>query len=136
MKFMILILSLFAINSCASKPETKENTEPASAKVQPSMDREAVRRTMRDNVSKYKKCYDSEYKKNDKLEGKVVLQWIIKSDGTVGEEKIQSTTLNNDKVEKCLLGVLSKSTFPKPPEGAIADISYPFLFKGSNLVDQ
>ncbi|AZZ35670.1 hypothetical protein CIK05_02265 [Bdellovibrio sp. qaytius] len=118
---VLLIISLFVVGCASTAPN----------KSQLGIDKDAVRNAMRTHVPQYKECYDAEIKKNKKLEGKVVLRWMINGDGQVEEEKIQTTTLNNKKVEKCLLNVLSKTTFPKPDAGAIADVSYPLLFRSN-----
>lgn len=126
MKTILLILGLI-ITSCASHPPTTSNSVTPAPE---GMDKEEVRRKVRENLPSFKNCYNPEWEKNKKLEGKIVISWKVKKDGSVENEQIESTTMNNPVVEKCLLGILKKTTFPKPPEGSIAEIKYPFYFKG------
>lgn len=41
---------------------------------------------------------------------------------------VQSTTMNNVRVESCVVGAVKRWPFPKPTGGGIAIVSYPFNF--------
>ena len=45
---------------------------------------------------------------------------------------MQSSTLDNLRVEKCVTDAVKRWPFPKPREGGIAIVSYPFNFVAGN----
>ncbi len=79
--------------------------------------------------SQFQKCYDDELKINSNVSGIVVLNWDISELGDVSAVSIQSTTLKNENIEKCMIETLKKMKFQPVPKGHIANISYPFTFK-------
>ena len=97
-----------------------------------SIDREAVRRVVRSALASFKSCYDREYKRDSKLEGKVVIAWDIHEKGIAKNARLikEKSTLGNSAVEECVRGRLLALRFPEPPSGTIAEVTYPFLFQG------
>ncbi len=97
-----------------------------------SIDREAVRRVVRSALASFKSCYDREYKRDSKLEGKVVIAWDIHEKGIAKNARLvkEKSTLGNSAVEECVRGRLLALRFPEPPAGTIAEVTYPFLFQG------
>lgn len=119
MKFIYIsaVLILFSFSA------RSENT-------QVSIDRQAVRLVIKENLSIFKKCYEDEYKNDSSLEGKVVLGWNIDASGVATKSQIKMTKLNNKNVEDCLVEKIKTLSFPKAPAVTIAEIQYPFLFQG------
>lgn len=97
-----------------------------------SIDREAVRRAVRSAMSAFKACYEREYKKDTKLEGKVMISWEIHEQGVARNSKVvkDKTTLGNSAVENCVRDRMLAIRFPEPPPGTIAEVMYPFVFQG------
>lgn len=97
-----------------------------------SIDKEAVRRAVRSALQSFKACYDREYKKDTKLEGKVVISWEIHEKGIAKNARVlkDKTTLGNASVEECVRARLLTLRFPEPPPGSMAEAVYPFLFQG------
>ncbi|OFZ30375.1 MAG: hypothetical protein A2622_08160 [Bdellovibrionales bacterium RIFCSPHIGHO2_01_FULL_40_29] len=97
-----------------------------------SIDREAVRRVVRSALQSFKACYDREYKKDSKLEGKVVIVWDIHERGIARNARLVKgkSTLDNPSVEECVRARLVALRFPEPPAGTVAEVTYPFLFQG------
>ncbi|MES2801521.1 MAG: AgmX/PglI C-terminal domain-containing protein [Bdellovibrionota bacterium] len=97
-----------------------------------SIDKEAVRRAVRSALLSFKACYDREYKKDTKLEGKVVISWEIHEKGIAKNARVvkEKTTLGNSAVEECVRARLLTLRFPEPPPGSMAEAVYPFLFQG------
>lgn len=91
-------------------------------------DREAVRQTIRKSITSFKNCYDEGVKKNPSLEGKVVVEWDIGTEGSVKTAAIKSSTLNDDAVHKCMIDNIMVLKFPAPLDGMTANIVYPFVF--------
>jgi len=104
----------------------------AEAEFVGSIDREAVRRAVRDSLAAFKACYEREYKKDTKLEGKVSVSWEIHEKGIARNAKIikDKSTINNYEVEECVRRRMLTIRFPEPPPGTVAEVVYPFTFQG------
>jgi len=53
-------------------------------------------------------CYEREVRRNPDLKGKVVVRFTILPNGTVTKAKIISSSLNNQRVERCILSRISR----------------------------
>lgn len=97
-----------------------------------SIDKEAVRRAIRDSYSAFKACFEREYKKDSRLEGKVVIAFEIHEKGIARNAKVEKnkSSINNSAVEECVRARMLTIRFPEPPTGAIAEIVFPFVFRG------
>lgn len=97
-----------------------------------SIDREAVRRVVRSALPSFKACYEREYKKDSKLEGKVYIVWEIHEKGVAMNARVDKakSTINNSAVEECVRSRLLALRFPEPPAGSMAEVTYPFMFQG------
>lgn len=97
-----------------------------------SIDKEAVRRAVRSALLSFKACYDREYKKDTRLEGKVVISWEIHEKGIARNARVvkERSTLGNAAVEECVRARLLTLRFPEPPPGSMAEAVYPFMFQG------
>ncbi|MFZ3228700.1 MAG: AgmX/PglI C-terminal domain-containing protein [Pseudobdellovibrio sp.] len=97
-----------------------------------SIDKEAVRRVVRSALTSFKACYDREYKKDSKLEGKVVIVWEIHEKGIAKNARVvkDKSSISNSSVEECVRSRLLALRFPEPPAGSVAEVTYPFMFQG------
>ncbi|MBC7467124.1 MAG: AgmX/PglI C-terminal domain-containing protein [Bdellovibrio sp.] len=97
-----------------------------------TIDREAVRRVVRSALTAFKSCYEREYKKDSKLEGKVYIVWEIIEKGVAVNARVDKakSTINNSAVEECVRTRLLALRFPEPPAGSKAEVTYPFMFQG------
>jgi TonB family protein len=75
-----------------------------------------------------KYCYDKELVRKTGLEGRVSVQFIIAANGQVINSFMNSTTMNNVNVEKCVIDAVKRWQFPSPAGGGIVIVSYPFNF--------
>ena len=102
----------------------------------PTIDKEAIRRVIRSNISEVRSCYErvlNTKPKGTKLEGKVVLGWDIIERGQARNVKVVSSTLGNKEIEDCIKRRLASWTFPEPPTGMAAEVqAYPFVLNQSN----
>lgn len=80
------------------------------------------------------KCYENALTSNPGLAGKVTVQFVIATDGTVHSQKVVDTALNNAQAEDCILGVFSKLKFPRPKGGEVI-VTFPFVFSVSDPSD-
>ena len=92
------------------------------------MDREAIRRVIRDHLREIRSCYERELQRNPDLIGKLVLQWDIGEGGKViGTPVVVSNALTKS-VGECVSSHLRSWKFPDPPKDQIGRVVYPFVF--------
>ncbi len=96
--------------------------------IEGSIDREAVRRTVRSILTQIKSCYERGLNTNPQLEGKVVVRFLIEDHGVVRRASVPSSTLKDTKVEACIVERIMAQRFPDPPVGTTAEVDYPFVF--------
>jgi hypothetical protein len=92
-----------------------------------SISREEVARVINQHLGEVQYCYERALLKSPGLKGKLVLEWTIKEDGSVGAVKQKLATLKSSDVSTCIIGKLKRWTFPKP-RGGVVVVSYPFIF--------
>jgi TonB family protein len=98
------------------------------ATVRGSLDKEIIRRVVRLHMNEVKYCYDQELGKRASLEGRISVQFVISPLGQVLSSVLNSSTMNNLRVEKCVVDAVKRWDFPKPTGGGIAIVAYPFNF--------
>jgi TonB family protein len=101
---------------------------PGQAQVRGSLDKEIIRRVIRLHMNEVKYCYEMELTRKSGLEGRVTVRFVVAALGQVLSSVVQSSTLNNPRVEKCVADAVHRWEFPKPVGGGIVIVSYPFNF--------
>jgi hypothetical protein len=86
-----------------------------------------IQRVVMSRYGAFRACYESAVAREPGLQGGVTVSWMITPGGTVSGARIASSSLNNARVEGCILRQFSRLHFPTAdkPTGA----SYPFIFK-------
>jgi hypothetical protein len=121
------------IGSLAKRPPPRgPEIIPGKVTARGSLDKEIIRRVVRLHMNEVKFCYDQELVRSTGLGGRVSVQFLIAGNGQVINSFVQSTTMNNVRVESCVVGAVKRWTFPKPEGGGIAIVSYPFNFVAGN----
>jgi hypothetical protein len=98
------------------------------AAVRGALDKEIVRRIIRRHINEVKYCYDAELARQHDLAGRIAITFTIGANGTVPSALVESTTMNNARVEGCLVGAVRRWEFPKPQGGGLVIATYPFTF--------
>jgi len=93
-----------------------------------SLDKEVVRRVVRLHMNEVKSCYDQELVRKPGLDGRVSVQFVIAANGQVITSVLNSTTMNNARVESCVVDAVKRWSFPAPRGGGIVIVQYPFNF--------
>lgn len=93
-----------------------------------SLDKELIRRVIRSHMNQVKFCYESELTHNQKLEGRVQVQFLIGTTGSVVASVVQNSTLGSVQTESCIANAVRRWEFPKPQNGVVS-VSYPFVLK-------
>jgi len=88
---------------------------------------EVIRRIVRQNFGRLRLCYEGGLKKDQKLEGKVVVQFVIGQDGQVSSATDQGSTMKDKAVVACAVKTIQGLSFPTP-EGGVVVVTYPITF--------
>lgn len=124
------ILVTFALTLLANGSPALAGPGTEGATVEGSLDKEVIRRVIRQHLGEVKQCYEEQLKKNPNLAGRVMARFTIGPDGKVTDSSIQETTLSNLACEKCIADAVRGWEFPKPRGGKVV-VSYPFLLAAS-----
>jgi hypothetical protein len=100
---------------------------PAQATVRGSLDQEIIRRIVRRHINEVRYCYEQELTKRPDLGGRITVQFTIGQFGQVIAARLQSSTVGNDRIESCTVQAARRWEFPKPLDGGVATVSYPFV---------
>lgn len=92
---------------------------------------ELIKKVINENKNQVRYCYEVELQRNQNLEGRVMVRWVISATGAVAQVLIKDSTIKNANVENCLLGKIKGWKFPPPAGGGTVEVNYPFVFKAS-----
>jgi len=101
----------------------KPKSEPETGKI----DVREVKRIFGTSDVAMQKCYERSLKNNPGLEGRVSLEILIRSDGTVGTAKARPITLKNSSVFDCMERQAMTLKFPAPAGGSVR-VNNPYTF--------
>jgi hypothetical protein len=89
------------------------------------LDSDVVTRYLNKNAANFQLCYEKPLLGDPSIAGKITLVFDIDVTGKVTTAK---TTGNmNAEVEKCIVDVVSRISFPKPKNGGV-EVGYPLTF--------
>jgi TonB family protein len=92
-----------------------------------SLDKEIVRRVVRQHVNEVRYCYEQALVRRPTLAGRVVAMFTIAPNGRVLTSALQSSTLGAPAVDACIVAATKRWEFPQPSRGAgLVTVSYPF----------
>ncbi len=123
-----LIVAALTLVASGSPALAGPGAEEAS--VQGSLDKEVIRRVIRQHIGEVKLCYEEQLKTNPSLAGRVMAHFTIGPDGKVTDSSIQETSLKSPACEKCIADAVRGWEFPKPRGGKVV-VSYPFVLAAS-----
>jgi TonB family protein len=99
----------------------------SKATVKGSLDKDIIRRIVRAHINEVRHCYNKGLAKDDTLSGKVVVDFTIAATGKVSEAEVDSTTVSDEDVGKCIAKAAKRWKFPKPRGGGVVVVKYPFV---------
>ncbi|MEO8702177.1 MAG: AgmX/PglI C-terminal domain-containing protein, partial [Kofleriaceae bacterium] len=86
-----------------------------------------INRVVKARAGVFRACYQKELNRSPGIGGKIVIKFKIGADGSVqAANATGGSTLTNDAVQGCVSSNVMRLRFP--PKGAIANVTYPFLF--------
>jgi TonB family protein len=100
-----------------------------------ALDKEIIRRIIRRHINEVKYCYEAELARNHDLGGRVAVNFTIAPSGLVAAAVVQSTTMDNARVESCVVGAVRRWEFPKPAGGGVVIATYPFTFTAAGRAE-
>ncbi len=104
------------------------NIGESEAEFTGSIDREAIRRVIRENIKQFQFCYDQALRRHSDAYGKVEVKWFIQEHGRATNTVVKSNTVGDSEMGNCIARVIRSLTFPEPPQDQIAEVTYPFVF--------
>jgi hypothetical protein len=100
----------------------------SGARVSGFLSAEQINRVVQANRAAIKYCFESALQQKPRLSGAVNVQWRIDRKGMVTTTRVAKSTLDDAKVEGCILRQIKRWKFPEPDGGEV-DVVYPFLFR-------
>ncbi len=98
------------------------------AKVKGNIDKDIIRRIVRNHHNEVRHCYNQGLAKDPNLKGRVAVMFTIGPSGTVPSAAVAESTLKDRNVANCVAKSVRRWKFPKPHTGGSAMVTYPFTF--------
>ncbi len=103
----------------SSRPTRIPRIEAALVRVGPAYSPALVRRVIVAHRSELRGCGNAT--------GRLVVAFRIGADGAAEDTRVASSTTNNAARDRCVVSVVAKLVFPRPPGGGALDVRYPFV---------
>ena len=97
-------------------------------------DRESIREIVRQRIPELEVCYEQAIDQMPGAEGKLTLDWDLVADGTVENLKVAKADKKIQGAVPCVLAKVKTWRFPKPPEGEVMAVTYPFCFSENGKI--
>lgn len=104
------------------------NIGESEAEFMGTIDKEAIRRVIRENIKLFENCYNQALRRNSGAYGKIAIKWYIEERGRATQASVNSNSVGDKPMGECLTRVIRSLTFPEPPPDQIAEVVYPFVF--------
>ena len=114
----------------AAVKDAAADANAAADAAEANMDKAVIQSVVQAHTGDIYACYQDALKQTPDLKGKVMVKWVVGSDGAVKSSTIakEESTIDNAQFENCLLTKLNLWTFPAPKNGGEVAIDYPFEF--------
>ncbi len=94
-----------------------------------ALTREQIDGVVRSYRWEINECYDSALEDSPGLEGRLLVVISVDGGGRVSEAHIDTSNMDNDGLEGCLIRSIREWRFPYPASPGSVIISYPFIFR-------
>jgi len=88
-----------------------------------------LQRVIYDHYSAIKYCYERELKRHPSLQGKVKVRITVHADGHVEKVEIVNSTINNERVERCIITKIRRWKDFKPIDQKEGSVAFTQTFK-------
>jgi hypothetical protein len=92
------------------------------------LDKSVIDEYIKRHMPQIRACYEKQLNSASNLSGRIATRFVISGSGRVSQAGVTTTSMNNGKVEGCLVGVLKNIVFPEPLGGGTVEVDYPFNF--------
>jgi len=92
------------------------------------LDAFVVRETIRKDLPRIHRCYESALRDEPELAGKVSVRFAVLRKGHVQAVQVIENTTGNPAVERCVARVVSAIQFPSRRTGKSLRFTFPFVF--------
>lgn len=100
-----------------------------NAAVQDGLSKDEVGEVIHRHLSEVRYCYESAMVRKGDIEGKLVVNFTIGGGGAVKSTEVKQSTLEDPRLDDCIIRRLVTWKFPNPKGGIDVAVSYPFIFK-------
>lgn len=107
--------------------EAKVNVGGGVAAAKGGLSPEQIRRVVMSHIGAVRACYETEAQRNPGLKGGVTVVWQIDPSGSVTTASVGGSTLNNPRVEGCVVRQVQRWKFPAS-ESPTTVAGFPFKF--------
>lgn len=108
----------------AAAPSTSASTATSDPNA-PALDPAQIRDVIRARPNEVQACYDRALARDANRRGRVLVAFVIGTDGHVTRSEVQESTLGDVDAERCIAGVVAGLVFPRPSRGVV-EARYPF----------
>jgi hypothetical protein len=96
--------------------------------VQGSLDPAIIQRILRQQMGRFKYCYQQALTRNPALAGKVLVNFVIGQSGDVLAATVANDTMGDPSVSQCAAQGVRNLSFPQPSGGGIVTVAAPLTF--------
>jgi hypothetical protein len=129
-----------AADSAAAKPSDAAATKPGGDQAKPgaaaaapagdegSRDLNVISEMVKAQRQPVRDCYEKERKKNPKLQGKMVIHFVLDPEGKVTDIKLneERSDIKEPDLVACAIKVIRGIKFPASSKGMVTEINYPY----------
>lgn len=101
---------------------------PVDAGSSGQLDAFVVRQTIRKDLPRIHRCYESALRDEPELAGKVSVRFAVLRKGHVQAVQVIENTTGNPAVERCVARVVGAIRFPSRRTGKSLRFTFPFVF--------
>ena len=113
---LIAIAAVLGISASA-------NATLGKPKIEGGLDKSAIREVVRANIDDVRECYNAELVDDEAVEGRVMVSFEIRPDGTVGKADVSESTMP-ERFDACLATAVATWSFPASDKAT--SVLYPF----------
>lgn len=109
-------------------PSSSNNVRMGALTVSGRLSSDVVQRIIRQNMGRFRMCYDRARARAPQLQGSVTLRFVIGRDGSVTNVSDGGSDLNESSLLTCVKTAYSGLSFPQPAGGIVTVVS-PLSFR-------
>jgi TonB family protein len=104
-------------------PKVKQGATTVSGRIPPRV----IQHIVRSSFEKFRTCYEEGLGRNNSLEGRVTIRFVIDRTGKVSNVADGGSDIPDPEVASCVFKTMYTVTFP-PPANGIVTVVYPIVF--------